>query len=284
MCRSWTRAETGSPCGKHKGFLSKVVCWKMSLPTMSSCFCKEKAGWGKPHINFTHLYALNKSTKYKLYTLNRPEIVYPFKLFLAPETIMKIFGPWDLPEMLSNNVQPGSFRGGPGAGDIICLVKRHISDGQLSQPPLLVLPEDRTARANWNVRTKYLRLHLSSFSNYVFTLFPNHALAIFRSHFLPVFPNHYVFRSLKAPKQPYRCLQRSMFAIGKRHSCCLWATIFTVCPISQGQCVQTMPCCSTEDCFVWYCLLPNRQLAVRPGGIPIVSKSEMNAYLSQNGV
>ena len=85
--------------------------------------------------------------------------------------------------MLSNNVQAGSLRGGPGGGDIICLVKRHISDGQLSQPPLLVLPDDRIARANWNVRTKYLRLHLSSFSNYVLALFPNQALPIFRSCF-----------------------------------------------------------------------------------------------------
>ena len=48
----------------------------------------------------------------------------------------------------------GSFRGVAEAGDVVCLVKRYISDGELSQAPLLVLPSVRADRADLNAASK----------------------------------------------------------------------------------------------------------------------------------
>lgn len=62
----------------------------------------------------------------------------------------------DLPEQLALNVDQGSWRGAPHREDIVCLVKRHICDTQLSQKPLLVLPESRVARVGLNTEVKPL--------------------------------------------------------------------------------------------------------------------------------
>lgn len=45
----------------------------------------------------------------------------------------------DLPEPLQRSVVRGSYRHPPALDDIICLVKKYIGDGELSQPPLLVM-------------------------------------------------------------------------------------------------------------------------------------------------
>ena len=65
--------------------------------------------------------------------------------------------PWDLPEQLANGTNRGSWCGGVLPGDVVCLLKRHISDGELSQPPLLVLPQSRVFNVQSMVCTeKYL--------------------------------------------------------------------------------------------------------------------------------
>ncbi|CAL1151353.1 unnamed protein product, partial [Cladocopium goreaui] len=45
----------------------------------------------------------------------------------------------DLPEALANMVNSGSFRGIANPHDVVSLIKKHICDPTLSQPPLLVL-------------------------------------------------------------------------------------------------------------------------------------------------
>lgn len=51
--------------------------------------------------------------------------------------------PWDLPEQLQNAVDYGSWRGDINPGNVVCLAKRYIADGGLTQQPLLVLPSSR---------------------------------------------------------------------------------------------------------------------------------------------
>ena len=51
--------------------------------------------------------------------------------------------PWDLPEALANVVSQGSFRGMANPHDVISLIKKHICDKELSQPPMLVLTNHR---------------------------------------------------------------------------------------------------------------------------------------------
>ena len=48
----------------------------------------------------------------------------------------------------------GSFRGAADPGDVVCLVKRYISDGELSQAPLLVLPLGRADKGDLNAASK----------------------------------------------------------------------------------------------------------------------------------
>ena len=62
----------------------------------------------------------------------------------------------DLPDALAHSVDNGSWRGAPHHEDIICLVKRHVCDGQLSQSPLLVLPEARVFRVQLKPDAKNL--------------------------------------------------------------------------------------------------------------------------------
>ena len=82
------------------------------------------------------------------------------------------FHPWDLPGALANNINPGSFRGGPDASDVVRLVKRHISDGQLSQNPLLVLPHSRISRADWGVNAKSIGWTIFPFRLYFWNTNP----------------------------------------------------------------------------------------------------------------
>ena len=52
----------------------------------------------------------------------------------------------DLPEQLQNCVDYGSWRGDQNPQNVAALVKRYISDGELSQRPLLVLPHSRALK------------------------------------------------------------------------------------------------------------------------------------------
>lgn len=54
----------------------------------------------------------------------------------------------NLPEALANIVNPGSFRGMASPHDVISLIKKHICDNELSQPPLLVLTHHRALGVN----------------------------------------------------------------------------------------------------------------------------------------
>ena len=64
--------------------------------------------------------------------------------------------PADLPETLASNVDPGSWRGADHGEDVICLVKKYICSGELSQKPLLVLPHARLGMANLKPEAKKL--------------------------------------------------------------------------------------------------------------------------------
>ena len=48
----------------------------------------------------------------------------------------------------------GSWRGEQNPGNVITLVKRYISDGELSQKPLLVLPASRVQKLSDLVPTE----------------------------------------------------------------------------------------------------------------------------------
>jgi len=45
--------------------------------------------------------------------------------------------------VLRNNIDQGSWRGVEHRDDVVALVKRYISDGELAQKPLLVMPHSR---------------------------------------------------------------------------------------------------------------------------------------------
>ena len=50
--------------------------------------------------------------------------------------------PEDVPPSLERVIDHGSWRGPHSGHDVICFVKRYISDKVLSQDPLLVLPHN----------------------------------------------------------------------------------------------------------------------------------------------
>ena len=111
--------------------------------------------------------------------------------------------PWDLPEILANNVDAGSYRGAPQPGDVICLVKRFISSGQLSQSPLLVLPQNRghvDFLAAGKCLSSWFRCHVFPSS---LNCFSYHSMIYDKC--LPFFPS-----LAEAWKQPFRSIQKTM--------------------------------------------------------------------------
>lgn len=51
--------------------------------------------------------------------------------------------PSDVPAGLASEINCGSFRGRASPHDVVCMIKRHIQDDTLAQPPLLVLTQGR---------------------------------------------------------------------------------------------------------------------------------------------
>ena len=106
-----------------------------------------------------------------------PNITYSRWLFVSH--VMKncknslfsneVMSPWDLPEQLQAAVNYGSWRGDINPGNTICLVKRYIADGDLSQPPLLVLPASRVEAVPLVPRVKHLA-QLAQWNNELFEL------------------------------------------------------------------------------------------------------------------
>jgi len=53
--------------------------------------------------------------------------------------------PVDVPPAFQRSIDHGSWRGEPSDHDVICFVKRHICDKELSQDPILVLTYARAS-------------------------------------------------------------------------------------------------------------------------------------------
>ena len=60
-------------------------------------------------------------------------------------------------------VSTGSFRGAPHRDDVLCLIKRYVSDTQLSQSPLLTLPAERRDLVGLVPADKNLACMMSAF-------------------------------------------------------------------------------------------------------------------------
>lgn len=54
----------------------------------------------------------------------------------------------DVPPAFTNTINSGSFRGQPSPHDVVCFIKKYISDSELAQDPLLVMTYGRAHNFN----------------------------------------------------------------------------------------------------------------------------------------
>lgn len=77
--------------------------------------------------------------------------------------------PADVPPAFTDGINHGSFVGQPSDHDVITFIKKHISDHELAQPPMLVLTHLRASRMNLTPTTKTLGFLF----DYAFLLVPS---------------------------------------------------------------------------------------------------------------
>lgn len=69
----------------------------------------------------------------------------------------------DVPPGLAKNINNGSYRGAESPNDVICFIKKHICDDELSQEPLLVLTEQRARNFDLIPQSKTLACTMDFF-------------------------------------------------------------------------------------------------------------------------